>query len=62
VRRRRGQFGGRRSKKAAVLLAVASGRLAPGELERRYGISPDEFRDWQQRAARDLRDRSASSA
>jgi hypothetical protein len=41
--------------RAAVVLAVASGRLAPGELERRYGISPDEFHDWQQRAARGLR-------
>jgi hypothetical protein len=38
-------------KRAAVVLAVASGRLAPSELERRYGISPDEFHDWQQRAA-----------
>ena len=41
--------------RAAVVLAVASCRLAPGELERRYGISPDEFHDWQQRAARGLR-------
>jgi hypothetical protein len=38
-------------KRAALVLAVASGRLAPSELERRYGISPDEFHDWQQRAA-----------
>jgi Protein of unknown function (DUF1153) len=32
--------------RAAVVLAVASGRLAPGELECRYGISSDEFHDW----------------
>jgi hypothetical protein len=55
VRRRRGQFGGRRGKEPLLRLAVAIGRLAPSELERRYGISPDEFHDWQQRAARDLR-------
>ena len=40
--------------RAAVVLAVASGRLAASEVERRYGISPDEFHDWQQRSARGL--------
>jgi hypothetical protein len=50
------------AKSHRVVLAVASGRLAPGELVRRYGISPVKFHDWQQRTARGLRPIDAALA
>jgi hypothetical protein len=38
-------------RKAAVVLAFASGRLTIGDVYQRYGISADEFLEWQRRAA-----------
>jgi transposase-like protein len=37
-------------RKAAVVLAVASGRLSIGEVQRRYNISVDEFEEWRRGA------------
>jgi hypothetical protein len=47
-------------RKAAVVLAVARGRLSIEEVQRRYAISQDEFLEWQRRAALGLRALSAT--
>jgi transposase-like protein len=47
--------------RAAVVLAVVTGRLSLSEVERRYGISIEEFFEWQRRASRTGRSRSAVS-
>ena len=41
--------------KAAVVLAVTCGRATVADVERRYGVSAGEFREWQRRAAQGLR-------
>ena len=49
------------TQRAAVVLAVASGRLPIGDLERRYGISLHEFHDWQEYVATSARPRGGLS-
>jgi len=47
--------------KAAVVLAVESGRLSLAEAERRYHLSAGEFTEWQLRAAMGLKALGATS-